>query len=107
MSGFEAQPYQLQGSAPQYQDVSSQVADIYTTLTQKLDAEGACWGGDYAGRQFGVQYCPPALTTISSMDATNQGLQSIVSGICSWAKKFVDVEAMLADSAGSGGGGGG
>jgi hypothetical protein len=99
MSGFQAQPDRLQGNAPQYQDVSAQVAQIYATLTQKLDAEGACWGNDYAGRQFGVQYCPAAVTVISSMDATQQGLDSIVSGICSWAKKFVDVEAMLTQQA--------
>ena len=102
MSGFDAQPYDLNAAAPQYGDVSAKVSEIYTKLTQALDAEGACWGDDYAGRQFGTQYCPGAVTAVSSLDATNQGLESIVGGVCKWAQKFVDVEAMLTQQASGG-----
>jgi uncharacterized protein YukE len=82
----------LQSTAPQYSDVADRVRQIYQTLTQALDTLGACWGDDASGRTFGGKYCPPAVSAIAQMSNTNQGVQSMVDGICVWAKNYLNVD---------------
>jgi uncharacterized protein YukE len=96
MTGFTAQTTNLGDTAPQYDSVAQQVQRVYTTLVNALETEGACWGGDAQGQQFGAKYCGPALSLLQQMGNTNQGLQSMVDGICSWAKNYVNVDQMVA-----------
>lgn len=98
--GFTAQPSDLQSTAPQYDWVAQQVQQVYTTLTQALDAEGACWGNDSQGQTFGAKYCASAVPALQQMSNTNQGVQSMVDSICVWAKNYVSViEAAEASAA--------
>jgi uncharacterized protein YukE len=82
----------LASNAPQYGAAADQVQLLYGTLTSKLEAEGACWGNDDAGKAFAAKYVGPALTALQQMDSTQQGLQSMVGGICSWAKNYVNAD---------------
>jgi uncharacterized protein YukE len=93
MNDITAKADQLHGTSGQYQTVADQVSKIYQTLTAKLDAEGACWGNDTSGATFGKKYVPSALSVLSQMDNTNQGVQSMVDGICSWAKNYTNANA--------------
>lgn len=97
--GFTAQTTDLHSTAPQYDAVNQQVQQIYNTLTQALDAEGACWGNDQSGSAFGSKYCPSALSALQQMNSTAQGLQSMVDGICSWAKNYVNADQAAQASA--------
>jgi hypothetical protein len=97
--GYTAQPADLQSTAPQYDWVAQQVAQVYTKLTQALDDEGACWGNDDAGQTFGGKYCQSALTAIQQMSNTNQGVQSMVDSICTWAKNYVSADEAAKSSA--------
>lgn len=97
--GYTAQPADLQSAAPQYDWVAQQVAQVYTTLTQVLDDEGACWGNDDSGQTFGAKYCQSALPAIQQMSNTNQGLQSMVDSICTWAKNYVSADQEAQSSA--------
>jgi hypothetical protein len=99
VTNISARADQLHGTSGQYQDVADQVAKIYQTLTARLEAEGACWGNDEPGRTFGGKYVPSALAVLSQMDNTNQGIQSMVDGICSWAKNYLDATSADASSA--------
>lgn len=97
--GYTAQPSDLRSSASQYDWVAQQVQQIYTTLTQALDAEGACWGNDDQGQTFGAKYCPPAVAALQQMSDTNQGVQSMVDSICTWAKNYVSADQAAQSSA--------
>jgi uncharacterized protein YukE len=98
--GIQTNPDDLQDNAPRYQHVSDQLNDIYGRLTASLDAWGACWGDDDAGRAFASKYVQPALDALQQMDSTKQGLQSMVDGICSWAKNYVSADDLAkADAA--------
>jgi hypothetical protein len=99
VSDITAQTDQLHNSSGRYQDVSDQVAQIYKQLTARLEAEGSCWGNDESGTVFGNKYIPAALSVLSQMDNTNQGIQSMVDGICSWAKNYVDATSAAASNA--------
>lgn len=99
MTGFTAQPDDLNASAPQYDAVSQEVQAIYQALTANLDSEGACWGADDAGTAFGTKYVAQALLAIKQLDSTNQGLQGMVDGICTWAKNYVTAEELAKLSA--------
>lgn len=90
--GYTAQPGDLQANAPKYDAVAQQVDQIRRTLSDGLEGLGACWGSDDQGQTFAAKYCPPAVSLIHQMSATDEGLQSIVDGICSWAQNFVSVE---------------
>lgn len=114
MSDVTANADQLHTTSGQYQTVADRVSGIYQTLTSRLDAEGACWGNDSSGQVFGKKYVPAAMTVLEQMDNTNQGIQSMVDGICSWAKNYVDAGAaatadaqQLANQAAGGSGSGG
>jgi hypothetical protein len=91
----------LQSTAPQYNAVAEQVQQIYQTLTQALDAQGACWGNDASGQTFGNKYCPPAVSAIQQMSNTNDGVQSMVDGICTWAKNYMSSSQSSNDDASS------
>jgi len=97
--GFTAQTGDLRSTAPRYGAVTDRVATIYQTLVNALEAEGACWGNDDSGRAWGSKYAPAALAALQQMSGTQQGLQSMVDGICSWARNFVDVDQMVQESA--------
>ena len=97
--GFTAQSTDLRSTAPQYQAVAGQVAQVYQTLVTALDNEGACWGSDAQGQAFGNKYCPAAVSLLQQMGNTNQGLQSMVDGICSWAKNYMEADQAVAQSA--------
>jgi uncharacterized protein YukE len=99
MTGFTAQTTNLGDTAPQYDSVAQQVQSVYTTLVNALETEGACWGNDTQGQSFGAKYCPPALSLLQQMGNTNQGLQSMVDGICAWAKNYVNVDQLVAQQA--------
>jgi len=49
----------------------------------------SCWGDDPAGQTLGRKYVPAAMSILTQMDSTNQGVQSMVDGICSWAKNYM------------------
>lgn len=99
MTGYTAQTTDLGSAAPQYDSVAAQVRQVYQALVNALENDGACWGGDAQGQQFGAKYCGPALSLLQQMGNTNEGLQSMVDGICSWAKNYVNVDQMVAQSA--------
>lgn len=99
MSGYTAQTSSLQYTAPRYGDVSDQVTKIYQTLVDRLEAEGACWGSDTQGQNFGQKYCGPALSALQQMSNTNQGLESMVDGICTWARNYVNVDELAQQQA--------
>lgn len=90
MNDVQADAARLHHGSKGYQDVADRVAAIYRVLSTKLETEGACWGNDPAGQTFAQKYVPSALSVLSQMDNTNQGVQSMVDGICSWAKNYVD-----------------
>jgi uncharacterized protein YukE len=97
--GFTTQTEQLHCTAPQYDSVAQQVQQIYQMLISALDDEGACWGNDAQGQTFGAKYCQPAVSLLEQMGNTQQGLQSMVDGVCSWAKNYVDADQAATASA--------
>jgi uncharacterized protein YukE len=99
VSGFTTNTNDLQSTAPQYDSVAQQVQQIYTTLTNALEVEGACWGSDDAGMTFGTKYVSAALPALQQMSATNEGLQSMVDGVCSWAKNYMNADDAAQQSA--------
>jgi len=98
-AGYTAQPSDLQSAAPQYDWVSQQLQYVYNTLSLALDAEGACWGNDDQGQAFGAKYCPLAISALQQMSNTNQGVQSMVDSICTWAKNYVNADEAAQASA--------
>jgi uncharacterized protein YukE len=100
VTGYTTNTNDLQSTAPQYDSVAEQVQQIYSTLTNSLQTEGACWGRDDQGMTFGQKYVAAALPALQQMSETNQGLQSMVDGICSWAKNYVSADGAAKQSAG-------
>lgn len=99
MTGYTTNTGDLQSTAPQYDSVAQQVSKIYTTLANALDVEGACWGSDDQGTTFGQKYVSAALPALQQMSQTNEGLQSMVDGICSWAKNYMNADDAAQQSA--------
>lgn len=99
MAGYATNPGDLHAAAPRYDAVARGTRRIYDTLTRALEAEGACWGNDDAGRTFGRKYVPAALPALRQMSDTNQGIQSMVDGVCGWAKNYIDVDQQVRESA--------
>jgi uncharacterized protein YukE len=99
MTGYTTNTNDLQSTAPQYDSVAQQVKQIYTRLTNALDVEGACWGSDQQGMDFGKKYVGAALPALQQMSQTNDGLQSMVDGICNWAKNYVSADDAAQQSA--------
>jgi uncharacterized protein YukE len=97
MSGYTVDPTSLASNAPQYGAVADQVQAVYDTLTAKLEAEGACWGNDDAGNAFAAKYVGGAVSALQQMDTTHQGLQSMVDGICTWARNYVNADQAAQD----------
>ena len=100
MTGYTTNTGDLQSTAPQYDSVAQQVKQIYNTLTDALECEGACWGSDDQGLEFGRKYVGAALPALQQMSQTNEGLQSMVDGICSWAKNYLNADDAAQQSAG-------
>lgn len=94
MSGYEVDPVGLAGQAPKYEAVAAQVGVICDTLRARLEAEGECWGGDVPGVVFGAKYAGPASSALAQLDATNQGLVSMLSGIRMWAANYAGADAL-------------
>jgi uncharacterized protein YukE len=92
LSGYTVDPSGLAPNAALYGAAADQVRSLHDTLASKLDAEGACWGNDDAGAAFAAKYVGPALTALQQMVSTNEGLQSMVDGIYSWAKNYVNAD---------------
>ena len=103
MTGFTAQPNPLYGSGQQYQAVHDELASIYDRLTRALDAAGQFWGSDQIGQPFARDYCPKAVSQLQQMGATGDGLQSVIDGVATWAKNYVDADAAVAQSTPSAG----
>ena len=99
MSGYTVDPQGLHGTAPLYGHTADQVAQIYRTLTDVLDLEGACWGSDEQGTAFGRRYVAAALPALSQLSQTNEGLQSMVDGVATWAKNYLQGEDAAQQSA--------
>ena len=97
--GYTAQTADLNSTAPQYDWVSQQLHQIYRTLVDNLDTEGACWGDDSQGQAFGGKYCGPAVSLVAQLGNTQQGTQSMVDSICVWAKNYVDADQAVSSSA--------
>jgi uncharacterized protein YukE len=98
VTGFAVQPDPLYTNGQQYDLVHSELGSIYSRLTQTLDAAGQFWGGDDSGRAFARSYCPAAVAQVRQMGATSEGLQSLIAGVCSWAKNYVDADSTVAQS---------
>ena len=98
MTGFAVQADPLYANGQQYDLVHSELASIYVRLTQALDAAGQFWGGDDSGQAFARSYCPAAVSQLRQMGATGEGLQSLIAGVCSWAKNYVDADSAVAQS---------
>jgi hypothetical protein len=99
VTGFTADPQGLHATAPLYGHTADQVAQIYRTLTDVLDLEGACWGSDEAGTAFGQKYVAAALPALSQLSQTNEGLQSMVDGVATWAKNYLRADDAAQHSA--------
>ena len=98
MTGITVDPSALQATAPVYDSQAAGLADLYSTLTGKLQAEGACWGDDEAGRAFGRNYVGPAISALEQTRAASDGLASMAAGVYHWARNYVDAdEAAKAD----------
>lgn len=99
MTGYTTNYQALRATAPQYDDVARQVGEIYRTLVDALEAQGACWGADGQGRAFGQKYVTAALPALQQMSDTHEGLRSMVDGVCSWAKNYVTADDLAKLSA--------
>jgi hypothetical protein len=99
VSGYTVDPQGLHSTAPLYGHTADQVAQIYRTLTDVLDLEGACWGSDEQGMAFGRKYVAAALPALSQLSHTNEGLQSMVDGVATWAKNYLRAEDAAQQSA--------
>jgi len=98
MTGFAVQPDPLFDKGQQYDLVHSELAAIYSRLTQALDAAGPFWGGDESGQRFARTYWPAAVAQLRQMGATGEGLQSLIAGVCRWATNYVNTDSTVAQS---------
>lgn len=89
MTGFAVDPSALQASAPAYGAYAKELGAIYDTLSNKLSAEGACWGDDDAGKAFGAKYVPPAIKALEQMYEATEGLASTGAGLITWYENYI------------------
>lgn len=95
MIGFTVDPAGLQAVVPAYDSQALALGDIYSTLRAALDAEGACWGNDDAGKAFAARYAEPAARALSQILAASEGVSSAAKGTSSWAENYLN--AVTAD----------
>lgn len=48
----------LRQAAPQFSALGGRIDGILRRLSEALDAEGECWGGDATGKAFAKEYVP-------------------------------------------------
>ncbi len=85
----------LKASAPTFHTQSETLRRAASTLTEKLDALGAPWGGDEQGRTFGDAYTPHRATIERSVGILVAGLASIHQAMDDMADGHVDNEAAI------------
>ncbi|GAA1593591.1 hypothetical protein GCM10009678_89760 [Actinomadura kijaniata] len=84
----------LRKAAKGFEDASGQVRRIFDRLRSRLDAEGACWGGDETGQQFSQNY----ITTNKANEFKDSGpdiadgLKKVKANIELMAKRYADAE---------------
>ncbi|MGH3273660.1 MAG: hypothetical protein ACRDNZ_04960 [Streptosporangiaceae bacterium] len=97
MTGWAADPVGLAANAGPYGVHADQVQSIYATLSAALEAEGACWGDDDAGKTFAGKYVTNALNTLIAMSQNGSSMESMVDGIYSWAKNYMSADEAAKD----------
>jgi hypothetical protein len=83
MIGCTTDQHGLHSTAPIFGHTADETRQIYRTLTDVLDLEGAWWGSDDQGMAFGMKYVAAALPALSQLSLTNGGLDSLADGVAS------------------------
>ena len=78
----------LQATQPRFDDLASSVAAIEAHLASALDAEGACWGEDEAGRGFASEYLPATAALRSLLTGTSSGIRDLGAALGRVARGF-------------------
>jgi uncharacterized protein YukE len=56
--------HRLRQAAPQFTAVAGELDAVFRRLSDALDAEDGCWGGDATGQAFAKEYSPASQQTI-------------------------------------------
>jgi uncharacterized protein YukE len=67
----------LRGCEPVFSILSQVLDETRRRLGDRLDAEGACWGGDEAGMAFQESYGPAAATVREALSGLWLGVTSV------------------------------
>lgn len=80
-AGFDVDPVRLRAAAPGFDAVADRLEDAGAALAAALGAEGACWGGDEAGRTFAHGYLPQAEAATGALGAVVEALRAVRAGL--------------------------
>lgn len=100
--GFDVDPTRLRGAAPQFDAVADQLRNAGSALSAALSAEGDCWGGDEAGRQFAQSYLPQEQGVTTELGTLAEALHAVRTSLDASADNWAG-----ADQCGAGRFGGG
>ncbi len=77
MNGFQVDAAKLARHAGEFPDLAERAGTIHGELAAALDAAGACWGDDPAGRSFADGHVQPAGQALDQLGALPQRLAEV------------------------------
>jgi WXG100 family type VII secretion target len=94
MSGDElrVEPAALRRHAAEFTGGADRLGRVFAELSAALSAEGKCWGGDAAGRQFEHGYEKPRQAAYDSFERLAGALEDIRSRLDTMAKNYEAAE---------------
>jgi hypothetical protein len=89
----------LNVAVPGLTNLSTLIETIATTLQDKIEPLGACWGDDATGQAFAAQYQPPKETLLTGLDGAQGALASTAQGVTSMVNVFDGADAQNQETA--------
>jgi len=97
MTGFQADPAKLARHADEFPGLAERAGAIHGELAAALDAAGACWGDDPAGRSFADGHVQPAGQALDQLGALPHRLTDVGDRFVATARGYQQSDADSAD----------
>jgi hypothetical protein len=93
MTGFQVDAAKLARHAGEFPGLAERAGTIHGELADALDAAGACWGDDPAGRSFADGHVQPAGQALDQLGALPQRLTDVGDRFTATARGYQQADA--------------
>ena len=91
----------LRACAPTFAGLSAAVGETVRRVLDRVDAEGACWGGDETGTMFDTAYRPALTIMRRALPGLRDGVEAVGRSLLAAADEVEAAESRASDRFGS------